>query len=214
MLNHPYRHAAGGVQHPLRVGVVGLGVGTIAAYGRPGDYIRFYEINPAIIKVAAHPNGYFSFLRDSRARVDIVAGDGRLSMEREAASGRVQRFDILVIDAFSGDSIPVHLLTREAFAVYLSELAGDGVLALHITNGYLDLRPVIKQLASHYNLFGGWAHSDSTGRLTAASDWVLLARNTRVIGQPAIAAKLKPLNATPGVRMWTDGYSNLFQVLR
>jgi hypothetical protein len=214
MLNHPYRHAAGGVQHPLRVGVVGLGAGTIAAYGRPGDYIRFYEINPAIIKVAADPDGYFSFLRDSRARVDIVAGDGRLSMEREAASGRVQRFDILVIDAFSGDSIPVHLLTREAFAVYLSELAGDGVLALHITNGYLDLRPVIKQLASHYNLFGGWVHSESTGRLTGTSDWVLLARNPSVLHQPAISANLKPLNDKARVRMWTDDYSNLFQILR
>ncbi|HXR34328.1 MAG TPA: hypothetical protein VN754_00155 [Candidatus Binataceae bacterium] len=214
MLHPPYRQAAGAVAHPLRVGVVGLGVGTIATYGRPGDYIRFYEINPAIIQVATDPNGYFSFLRDSRARVDIIAGDGRLSMEREAAGGHAQRFDILVIDAFSGDSIPVHLLTREAFAVYLSELAGDGVLALHITNGYLDLRPVIKQLAHNYNLFSGWAHSEPTGRLTAVSDWVLLARNTRVLGQPAIAANLKPLNDTPGVRMWTDDYSNLFRILR
>jgi hypothetical protein len=214
ILNHPRRFAADPRERALRLGVVGLGVGTIAAYGRPGDYIRFYEINPAIIDVATARNGYFTFLRDSRARVDIVSGDARLSMEREVAGGHPQRFDVLVIDAFSGDAIPVHLLTREALAVYLRELNTDGVLALHITNGYLDLRPVVAQLAQYFNLRCGWVHSQPESRLAQTSDWVLLARNTKVLSQPAISASLRPMNGTPRIRMWTDDYSNLFQILR
>src|SRR5260370_37334710 len=106
-------------------------------------------------------------------------------MEREVASGHPQRFDVLVIDAFSGDAIPVHLLTKEALAVYLRELSSDGVLALHITNGYLDLRPVAAQLARYFNLHCGWVHSQPKNRLTETSDWVLLARNTAVLCQPA-----------------------------
>ncbi len=214
MLHHPRRSAADPGRRSLRVGVVGLGIGTIAAFGRTGDYIRFYEINPAIIGVATRRNGYFTYIHDSRARVDIVAGDARLSMERELKAGRPQRFDILVIDAFSGDAIPVHLLTREAMAVYLDELNQGGVLALHISNSYLDLRPVIARLAQHYNLHSGWVHSQGLGRLTQTSDWVLLAREKTVLDQPAISAMLQPLETSAAVAMWTDDYSNLFQVLR
>jgi hypothetical protein len=214
MLHHPRRLAVDPSHRTLRVGVVGLGIGTIAAYGRPGDYIRFYEINPAIIKVATAPNGYFTYLRDSRARVDIVPGDARLSMEREEEGGRSQRFDVLVIDAFSGDAIPVHLLTKQAFEVYLNELSADGVLALHISNNYLDLRPVAASLAQYFGLHCGWVHSEAADRFAATSDWVLLARNTKVLNQPAISTHLGPLDGKAGVGLWTDDYSNLFQILR
>jgi hypothetical protein len=108
----------------------------------------------------------------------------------------------------------MHLLTREAFAMYLNELASDGVLALHISNRYLDLRPVLKRAADYFKLYAGWVHDQPAGRFTETSDWVLLARNTKVMGQPSIFAHLKPLDGISGLRMWTDDYSNLFQILR
>src|SRR5262249_16337967 len=136
----------------LRVGTVGLGVGTTAAYSRSGDLFRFYEINPQVIAVASNP-AYFTFLTDSPAHIQIVTGDSRLSLEREGDRDDFQDFDVLVLDAFSGDSVPVHLLTREAFAVYLRHLQKPaGILALHITNTYLDLRPVVIAAAEHYGL--------------------------------------------------------------
>lgn len=198
----------------FRVGIVGLGIGTIAAYGRPGDYIRYYEINPDVIKVAADPHGYFTFLRDSRAKIDVIRGDARLSMQRELRNGEPQRFDVLVIDAFSGDAIPVHLITKEAMDVYLREVKPDGVIAFHVTNGYLDLRPVVKELARHFNLRAAWVHDVPDSRMYTISDWVLVARNDHVLGQAEIAAHLRPLDSVREVRLWTDDYSNLFEVLR
>ncbi len=200
--------------HPLHIGIVGLGAGTVAAYGRPGDYIRFYEIDPAIIKLATATSSYFTYVRDSQARVEIVPGDARLSMEREIAHKRGQHFDVLAIDAFSGDSIPVHLLTSEAFAIYLRLLAPDGVLAFHISNRYVDLKPVLLQSARHFGLRGGWVHDEPSDRLSETSDWVLLARNDLVLGQSGISQRLTPLSGAKPVRMWTDDYSNLFQILR
>ncbi len=130
-------HALRGMgDRPLKVGVIGLGAGTMAAYGRPGDEYRFYELDPLIIDVAWHQ---FSFLSDSPAKVETVAGDGRLALERE--TGR--RFDVLAVDAFSGDSIPVHLLSREAFQLYFARMAPDGLLAVHVSNSFLDLAPVV-----------------------------------------------------------------------
>jgi len=199
---------------PLSVGIVGLGAGTIAAYGRPGDYIRYYEINPDVISAATDPNGYFTFLKDSRARIEIIPGDARLSMERELRSGHLQQFDILVIDAFSGDAIPIHLITQEAIAIYLREIKPDGVIAFHITNGYLDLKPVIWKLAQHFNLQVAWVHDVATSRMCRNSDWVLLARNDNVLGQGEIAARVRSLDSERNVRLWTDDYSNLLQVLR
>ncbi len=214
MLHHPRRISVDPRVRTVRVGVVGLGIGTIATYGRPGDYIRFYEINPAIIHLATARNGYFSYVRDSQARVDIVAGDARLSMEREVRDQNAQRFDILVIDAFSGDAIPVHLLTIQAFALYLRELNPDGVLALHISNNHLDLRPVAARLANHFGLRGGWIHSVAADRMTQPSDWVVLARGASVLAQPAIASQLRPLASDATVGLWSDDYSNLFRILR
>ncbi|HWJ39755.1 MAG TPA: fused MFS/spermidine synthase, partial [Candidatus Limnocylindrales bacterium] len=212
MLNHPRRFARNPHDRALQVGAIGLGVGTIAAYGQPGDYIRFYEINPAVTKIADE-SGYFTYLRDSRARIEIVPGDARLSMERELANGNSQSFDVLVLDAFSGDAIPVHLLTLEAFEVYLGELNPDGVIAIHVTNRYLDLQPVIQEVANHFGLVSGGTHQ-SAGPLVKPSDWIMLARNNSVLGQAAFAASLKPLDSQRKVRLWTDDYSNLFQILK
>ena len=212
MLNHPRRFAFNPHDRSLRIGAIGLGVGTIAAYGLPGDYIRFYEINPAVTKIADE-SGYFTYLRDSRARIEIVPGDARLSMERELANGNPQAFDVLVLDAFAGDAIPVHLLTVEAFAIYLRELNPDGVIAIHVTNRYLDLQPVIREIADHFGLKSARVHQ-AAGPLVKPGDWIVLARNNSVLGRAPIASKLKPLDSHRKVRLWTDDYSNLFQILK
>jgi hypothetical protein len=211
MLKNPRRLAREAHDRSLRVGAIGLGVGTIAAYGRPGDYIRFYEINPAVIEIAT--DGYFTYLRDSRAKTDVVQGDARLSMERELANEDPQSFDVLVLDAFSGDAIPVHLLTAEAVGIYLRELNPNGVLAIHVTNRYLDLQPVIQAIAKRFGLVAGRIHQPA-GPLVKPSDWIVLARSNSVLGRAEFANKLKPLESQRRVRLWTDDYSNLFQILK
>ncbi len=212
MMNHPRRVRS--EDSSLRVGVIGLGAGAISAWARPGDYFRFYEINPEIIRADNDPVGFFTYLRDSSAKIDLVPGDARLSMEREIAEGHPQQFDVLVIDAFNGDSIPVHLLTREAMYIYLAEMKPDGVLAVHISNLYLDLRPV---LAGHSRALGlryGFVHTDDKDIVDWGSDWVLLARNDKILGLPAVAAHLQSSDHVRQVRAWTDDYSNLFQILK
>jgi spermidine synthase len=213
MTHLPCRAAHDPHDRSIRMGAIGLGIGTVAAYGQPGDYIRFYEINPGVIKIATDPRGFFSYLRDSPATVEIIPGDARLSMESEVASDHSQNFDVLVVDAFSGDAIPVHLLTREAIEIYLRELAPKGVLAFHISNRYLDLRPVIHELAENFKLRSGWIHSPGA-RLSQPSDWILLARSNEILGQPEIARQLQSLDSQRKVRLWTDDYSNLFQILK
>jgi spermidine synthase len=209
LLNHP-RPASG-----LRVGALGLGVGTIAAYGQPGDLYRFYEINPLVIQLAQGKGGYFSFLKDSLAKVQIVQADARLSLESELAVGQAQKFDVLVVDVFSNDAIPVHLLDEQAFAIYLQFLQPDGVLAVHITNGYLDLLPVVWNLADHFNLHRLVITDPGDGHFTSASTWVLLARDPSVLAIPAIASHATPLSGYhTSLRLWTDEYSNLFQILK
>jgi len=214
MSNYP-RRAGADVNASLRVGVIGLGVGTMSAWGRPGDYFRFYEINPAIISLATDPKGFFTYLHDSRARLDIIPGDARLSMEREVRTGQAQDFDILVVDAFSGDTIPVHLLTREAMQIYLRELKPGGVIAVHISNGYIDLVPVLAQLGRYFKLRSGQVLDDPPDNSPyLGSAWVLLARNDRVLGEPEIVSRLEPLGSPRKVRIWTDDYSNLVQLLK
>jgi spermidine synthase len=177
------------------VGLVGLGAGTLAAYGQPGEVFRFYEINPAVIEVAKR---YFHFLGTSGTATDIVEGDGRLALEREASGS----FDILVLDAFADDSIPVHLLTREAFATYFRLLRPGGVLAIHLTNRYLDLAPVVEAEARALGKHATEIHSEpNPGQQILAADWALISDRG-------------PDIETKNVRLWTDDYSNLFQVLR
>jgi hypothetical protein len=193
---------------PNRVGVIGLGAGTLAAYGRPGDSYRFYEINPLVIELA---RSQFTFLEDCKARVEMVLGDGRLSLAREPD----QQFDILIVDAFSGDSVPVHLLTREAFDLYFRHLKPAGVLAVHVTNKYLALAPVVHRIA------GALGKEDrlveDPGNRSAAifpSSWVLVSGRAGVFEQPEIRRAGKRVEDRPRLRIWTDDYSNLFQILR
>ena len=185
------------VDENLRIGVVGLGVGTLAAYGNPGDYIRFYEINPEVTRIAKDAR-YFSYLKDCRARLDMIPGDARLSMESELNGGQPQDFNLLAIDAFSGDAIPVHLLTEEAFQIYLREMHSDGIIAVHITNTYFDLRPVLRRVAERFKLHYALLHADGDGGVTAYSDWVLLSPDATILNSlPAStggmrSAALKP----------------------
>jgi len=214
LLNHPKRRAEVAEDRHLRIGVVGLGVGTIATYGEPGDTIRFYEINPEVYRLAS--GAYFSYLKDSPARVDVILGDARLSMQQELARGEPQQFDVLVLDAFSGDAIPVHLLTGEAFAIYLQHLRKPGgLLAVHISNRFVDLRPVLWNVAEHFSLHPAWFHASNDGRVAGEADWVILAPNRAVLDVPVIAKAIQPIqffgNRTP---FWTDDYSNLYRVLK
>jgi len=210
ILNHPQRGKG------MRVGVLGLGAGMLAAYGQPGDEYRMYEINPAVVELAEGQGGYFSFLKDSKANVTVVLGDAHISLERELAEGQSHQFDVLVLDAFNGDSIPVHLLTREAFELYLQQLAGDGVLAAHISNRYLDLLPVLWKLANHFNLELTVISTESDiENVVFQTKWVLMTRDLALLENPAISKYADTLlGYSSKVSLWTDDYSNLFQILR
>nr|MBC7245491.1 fused MFS/spermidine synthase [Chloroflexota bacterium] len=139
--NHPTRPGN------LRIGALGLGIGVITSYGQPGDIFRFYEINPDVIRIAQGKGGYFSFLADSQAHIDIIPGDARVSLERELVDGGSQNFDLLVLDAFSGDAVPLHLLTKEAFVTYLKHLKQDGIMAIHVSNRYFNLHWAVYRMA-------------------------------------------------------------------
>ncbi len=209
ILDHPNRG------HGMRVGVLGLGIGTLAAYGLPGDVYRFYEINPVVIRLAEGEGGYFSFLKDSQAKVEIVPGDARLSLENELAAGQNQHYDVLVLDVFSSDSIPVHLLDRESFSLYLQDLSPQGILAVHISNSYLDLVPVVWTLADHFNLSRVLIKDPGSPPDTSASIWMLLSPQSSVLDIPAIQSRATDMKGyRSGIRLWTDDYSNLFQILK
>ncbi len=214
ILNHPKRKAARPEDRHLRIGVAGLGVGTIAAFGQPGDYVRFYEINPDVYRFAT--SRYFTYLKDSAARVEVILGDARLSMERELEHNEPQQFDILVLDAFAGDAIPVHLLTREAFEIYLQHLGKpNGLIAIHISNTFLDLRPVLWKTAEYLELHPAWFHAPKEGRISGPSDWVVLAPNRALLDLPAVARQIRPAQFFgSSARLWTDDYSNLVQCLK
>lgn len=191
-----------------RVGAIGLGAGTLAAYGKPSDYFRFYEINPQILGIA---KDYFSYLRDTSAKVDVVMGDARLSLESEAP----QNFDVLAVDAFSGDAIPVHLLTKEAFALYLRHLKPDGILAIHTSNTYLNLPPVVQLLAEDAGYPARMIINDENPRkLIDSSDWVLITRNKHFLETIETTVLIDAIDVPVGLRLWTDDYNNLFQILR
>lgn len=192
---------------PLRIGVVGLGAGTLATYGRPGDVYRIYEINPQVIDVAQTE---FSFLTDSSAKIETVLGDARLNMEREPP----QQYDVLAIDAFSSDSIPVHLITKEAMAVYLRHIKPDGIIAFHVTNRFLRLAPVVKRIADEYQLRTALIIDDAEDNDLAKTDWVLVARNGKLLGRDKIAGVASEIDAIPGLKLWTDDYNNLFKILK
>jgi hypothetical protein len=196
-------------QGPKRAGIIGLGAGTLAAYGKPGDEFTFYEINPQVIDLA---KSYFTFLKDSKAAITIVTGDARLSLEREAAP---PYYDVFLADAFSGDAIPVHLLTTEAFDLYLRHLKPSGILAVHVSNNYLDLAAVVAQLGSVHGLQARRVHTEKDdAHLYSQSDWILLTRDASFFARPEIAGAVQTIEERPGLRLWTDDYNNLIQVLR
>jgi hypothetical protein len=193
-------------EHGKRVGLIGLGAGTLAAYGRAGDVYRFYEINPKVVEIASRE---FSFMRDSAARVELVLGDARLALEKEAPN----RFDVLAVDAFSGDAVPAHLLTREAMRLYLDHLVDDGIVAFHVTNKYLTLAPVVQQAAREHGAHAVLIHDTPEPRRLSDTDWVLVAKSAAVLAQDGLRQVARPIGdkaQTP----WTDDFNNLFQVLK
>jgi hypothetical protein len=191
-----------------RIGVVGLGTGTVLAYGQNGDRFRIYEINPEVPRIARES---FTYLSNSFADVEIVLGDGRLSLEREPP----QQFDMLILDAFSSDSVPVHLLTREAFEIYRRHVGPQGVIVVHVSNRYLNLQPVVQRVAQHFDydlVYIDDEEDESEG--TYNTDYLLLTNNTDFLGlDEVIEAAAEPDPPSPRVRLWTDEDSNLFRVL-
>jgi len=196
--------AAGRFDGPQHVGIIGLGIGTMAAYCRPGDVYRFYEINPLVEQFARE---HFTYLRDCPARKEIALGDARLVMEAEPP----QQFDVLAVDAFSGDAVPVHLLTQEAFAIYFRELKPNGVLAVHVSNRYLDLVPVVKKAADAFKRVAYLSASGSDeARGLKASTWVLIGQREQL----SRFASLRELQPAAGVRSWTDDYSSILGIMK
>ncbi len=180
----------------------------MAAYGRPGDVIRFYDINPLVPRIA---NSLFSYLKESKAKTEIVMGDARLSLEGEEP----QHYDVLVIDAFSGDAIPVHLLTREAIELYRRHLTAEGILAIHVSNQYLRLAPVVQQQADQAKLKTAFIISEENEETGAySSDWVLVTANEAFLNRDDIKKAVTDIPAIPGLRLWTDDYNSLLPLLK
>ena len=212
-----------------RVGVIGLGVGTLAAYGREGDLFRFYEIDPAVVRIAG--GEYFDYLRRSLARIEMVDGDARLSLALEQADGVEQDFDILVLDAFSSDAIPIHLLTREVFVHYADALADDGLLAVHVSNRYFDLMHLVARQGMDVGMESLQVYTiDAPQYQSKTSKWVLLSRDTQRIAELAssLGRKHRSMGLDPGgiqlvrsnpgflthLRVWTDDFSDVLSVLK
>jgi hypothetical protein len=190
-----------------KIGVIGLGAGTIAAYGRPGDRIQFYEINPAVEPIARN---VFTYIRDSGAQVSVTTGDARTSLAAEPPQG----FDVLVVDAFSGDAIPLHLLTTQALALYRRHLAPGGIIAFHISNRHVDLEPPIALLAASAGMQARHVYSlanESRGEYTAT--WMLVTDNVAFFQQPELVSHAFTPETLPGLRPWTDDFSSLLPVL-
>jgi SAM-dependent methyltransferase len=195
-------------KRPIRVGVIGLGAGTLAAYGRAGDTFRFYDINPEVPRLARK---WFTYLNDCKATVEIVLGDARLSLEREAPQG----YDVLVVDAFSSDAIPVHLITREAVQVYRRHLRPGGTLAFHVSNRFLDLKPVLLKISEAEGLqIANVVDDGSESLYPYATDWVLLSEGREVLGDEDVVDSTVEIAPSPRWPLWTDDYSNLLQVFR
>jgi len=203
----------------LRIAVIGLGTGTLAAYARPGDTITFYEIDRRVRDIAFDP-AYFTYVSDARARAALVRlelGDARIRLDAVKHERPGERYDLIVVDAFSSDAIPVHLLTREAIRLYLDVLAPDGLLVVHISNRYLDLAPVVANLAADAGLDGRLLVDDASDRPEggARSTWVVLARRAVALeGLTSEHFTTIPIAPEPRVGVWTDDFHNLLSVFR
>jgi spermidine synthase len=188
---------------------VGLGVGTMAAYGEKGDLVKFYEINPQVEQIARR---HFFYLADTPAKAEVVIGDARLSMEREPP----QDYDLIVLDAFSGDAIPVHLLTLEAIGIYKRHLKPTGVIAIHVSNRHLDLVPVVGTLAKETGMYVVKVpNGQETGAMECTSDWMLVTASAEFASHPRLLSCSHTLDDkdTQGP-LWTDQFSNLLQIVK
>jgi spermidine synthase len=199
-------------QKSLNVGVIGLGAGVIAAWMKPGDTLVFYEISPRVVDIARRE---FTFLADTPAKTELVMGDGRLSLEREAP----RSYDVLGIDAFSGDSIPMHLVTREAMALYLRHLKPDGVIVFQATNRYIDLLPVVKRLAAEFGLEAVNVSDSPEGETGpeywySSTDQVIVTRNKKLLEWPRIAEAAEEIEERQGLPIFTDAHHNLLRILK
>ena len=197
---------------PRRVGVIGLGAGAIAAYARRGDVFRFYEIDSQVVAVAVKE---FTFLNDSPAQKEIILGDGRLSLERESAQG----YDLLAIDAFSGDSIPMHLLTREAMATYVRHLKPEGVIVFQATNRYVDITPVVERLAAGLGMTAVQIvdeaeSSEGVDYWISGTDQIIVTKSARLLAAEPIRSVAQPLPPHPDFRVFTDDFYNLLRILK
>jgi SAM-dependent methyltransferase len=197
---------------PLNVGVIGLGAGVIAAWMKPGDTLTFYEISPRVVDIARRE---FTYLADTPAKTELVMGDGRLSLEREPARG----YDVLGIDAFSGDSIPMHLVTREAMALYVKHLKPDGVIVFQATNRYIDLLPVVKRLASEFgfealNVSDSPDADDGPEYWYSSTDQVIVTRNRRLLDWGRIAEAGEAIEERRDLPVFTDAHHNLLRILK
>ena len=200
------------------MGAIGLGVGTLAAYGEPGRTFTFFELDPAVVRLARDP-ARFTYVSDGAPGARFVVGDGRLEIAKEPPGS----FDLVVVDAFNSDAIPVHLLTREAFAIYRDRLAPGGLLALHLTNQNLDLAPVVDALAADLGLHGLALDDEVTAPQELlegkdASSWVVLAREPGALAPLRADPRWRPVPwsgpAPPDARyLWTDDYSNILGVV-
>ncbi len=208
--NHPRRVAG----QSLRIGVGGLGAGTVASFTNPGDYLCFYEINPDVVRIS-RDSDMFSFLRDSPAQKDVVLGDARISLERELAQKGSDQYDLLLLDAFSGDAVPAHLLTREAFAMYLQHLRRpNGALVVDVSNAVLDLPPVIWQLAKQFGLDCVLIRSTKADPYWYVAYWMVLTPSRNYLRGVKIDDAVWQDDGRRKVRLWTDDYYNLFQIMK
>ena len=194
---------------PRRIGILGLGCGTLAAYGQAGDTFRIYEINPLVLDIARTE---FTYLNDTPAKVETAIGDGRLVLEKEPD----QQFDLLVMDAFSGDSVPVHLITREAFQMYFRHLKPSGILAVNISNKYLNLEPVMERASNAFDKVGLVYHYDppESEPLCFGCSWTLIMSRAAADAHPELLRNVKVLEPERPFRMWTDDFSNMLSILK
>jgi hypothetical protein len=201
--------------HPMRVGLVGMGVGTLAALAQAGDVFRFYEINPDVYRWSSGEHPYFTYLRDSRGKIEVVLGDARLSLAQESSREEFQQFDVLVLDAFSSDAIPMHLLTREAFSVYEKHLrAPASVIAVHISNQTLDLRPVLAGISREFGYSALRVSPLLPTGPWSQSDWILLSHDPASLSNDAIRTQSEPFLAETRPVFWSDDYCDLLSVIR
>lgn len=200
---------------PAKVAVLGLGIGTLAAYGEAGDDYRLYEINQIAIDLAKGEGDYFSFLEDSQANIEVIPGDARISLENEYNANGSLQFDVIALDTFSSDSVPVHLVTKQAFDLYLANLKPDGVIAANISNQYIDLQPVFYQIAKEFGLTIIRIDNIPDEPNEYLSIWMLMAKNPESLNIPELQARAQMYeNYSTDVALFTDDYSNLFQILR